>query len=153
MTHPIQGDRAPLWSRGMAAVLTAQFLSAMADNALLFATLALLKARLYPQWTEPLLQEPPINRARQLRQRMGKVDDLVQPGFEQVVLTRLASFFRPHRAAPGVPEKQRITKPRAESICRIPATERPIPGKYDYLPQTKRTNLSMDSEFFTADDL
>src|SRR6202453_2946917 len=57
VTHPIQGDRAPLWSRGMAAVLAAQFLSAMADNALLFATLALLKARLYPQWTEPLLQE------------------------------------------------------------------------------------------------
>ena len=41
----------------MAAVLAAQFLSAMADNALLFATLALLKAQLYPQWTEPLLQE------------------------------------------------------------------------------------------------
>jgi MFS transporter, LPLT family, lysophospholipid transporter len=41
----------------MAAVLAAQFLSAMADNALLFATLALLKAKLYPAWTEPLLQE------------------------------------------------------------------------------------------------
>jgi LPLT family lysophospholipid transporter-like MFS transporter len=41
----------------MAAVLGAQFLSAMADNALLFATLALLKAKLYPEWTEPLLQE------------------------------------------------------------------------------------------------
>ena len=49
-TNEIQGDRSPLWSRGMAAVLAAQFLSAMADNALLFATLALLKAQLYPQW-------------------------------------------------------------------------------------------------------
>jgi MFS transporter, LPLT family, lysophospholipid transporter len=29
----------------------------MADNALLFGTLALLKAQLYPEWTEPLLQE------------------------------------------------------------------------------------------------
>ena len=62
MTQQITGDRAPLdraplWSRGMAAVLAAQFLSAMADNALLFAALALLKAKLYPQWTDPLLQE------------------------------------------------------------------------------------------------
>jgi len=46
-----------LWSRGMVAVLAAQFLSAMADNALLFCTLALLKADLYPEWTQPLLQE------------------------------------------------------------------------------------------------
>ena len=48
---------APLWSRGMAAVLGAQFLSALADNALLFCTLALLKSKLYPDWTQPLLQE------------------------------------------------------------------------------------------------
>lgn len=54
-TPPARG--APLWSRGMAAVLIAQFLSALADNALLFATLALLKTKLYPDWTEPLLQE------------------------------------------------------------------------------------------------
>ena len=33
-----------LWSKGMKAVIVAQFLSAFGDNALLFATLALLKA-------------------------------------------------------------------------------------------------------------
>lgn len=48
---------APLWSRGMIAVLTAQFLSALADNALLFGALALLKLDHYPDWTAPLLQE------------------------------------------------------------------------------------------------
>jgi LPLT family lysophospholipid transporter-like MFS transporter len=48
---------ASLWTRAMIAVLIAQFLSALADNALLFATLALLKQKLYPEWTEPLLQE------------------------------------------------------------------------------------------------
>jgi LPLT family lysophospholipid transporter-like MFS transporter len=48
---------APLWTRAMAAVLIAQFLSALADNALLFGTLALMKQKLYPEWTEPLLQE------------------------------------------------------------------------------------------------
>ena len=45
------------WSRGMIAVLAAQFLSAMADNALLFGALALLRIDRYPAWTEPLLQE------------------------------------------------------------------------------------------------
>jgi MFS transporter, LPLT family, lysophospholipid transporter len=46
-----------LWSRGMMAVLAAQFLSALADNALLFGALALLRIDHYPAWTEPLLQE------------------------------------------------------------------------------------------------
>jgi len=48
---------ASVWSRGLMAVLSAQFLSALADNALLFGALALLKSRHYPDWTEPLLQE------------------------------------------------------------------------------------------------
>jgi MFS transporter, LPLT family, lysophospholipid transporter len=47
----------PLWSRGMMAVLTAQFLSAAADNALLFGALALVRLEHYPAWSEPLLQE------------------------------------------------------------------------------------------------
>ena len=47
----------PLWTRAMAAVLAAQFLSALADNALLFGALALLKIRHYPDWSQPLLQE------------------------------------------------------------------------------------------------
>jgi LPLT family lysophospholipid transporter-like MFS transporter len=50
-------DVATLWSRGMIAVLLAQFLSAMADNALLFGALALLRMERYPAWTDPLLQE------------------------------------------------------------------------------------------------
>jgi LPLT family lysophospholipid transporter-like MFS transporter len=41
----------------MMAVLAAQFLSALADNALLFGALALLRIDHYPAWTEPLLQE------------------------------------------------------------------------------------------------
>lgn len=46
-----------LWSRGLVAVLCAQFLSAMADNALLFGALALLRAGRYPDWAVPLMQE------------------------------------------------------------------------------------------------
>ena len=52
-----QSAAATLWSRGMIAVLAAQFLSALADNALLFGALALLRSDHYPAWTAPLLQE------------------------------------------------------------------------------------------------
>ena len=45
-----------LFSRGMMAVIAAQFLSAFGDNALLFATLAVLKAQVYPDWSQPVLQ-------------------------------------------------------------------------------------------------
>lgn len=59
MSHSMDntGRDASLWSRGMVAVLIAQFLSAMADNALLFGALALLKLDHYPEWAAPLLQE------------------------------------------------------------------------------------------------
>ena len=48
---------ADLASRGMIAVLASQFLSALADNALLFAALALLKQEHHPAWAAPLIQE------------------------------------------------------------------------------------------------
>lgn len=46
-----------LFSRGMLAVMIAQFLSALADNALLFAAIALLKSQHAPEWQMPMLQE------------------------------------------------------------------------------------------------
>ena len=41
----------------MIATLGAQFLSALADNALLFAAIALVREKSYPAWSGPLLQE------------------------------------------------------------------------------------------------
>ncbi len=54
-----QRSRIPagLWSRGMVATLGAQFLSALADNALLFAALGLVRKLHYPAWSGPLIQE------------------------------------------------------------------------------------------------
>lgn len=51
----IQNDK--LFSRAMIAVLSAQFLSALADNALLFAAIAVLKSKHAPEWQMPMLQE------------------------------------------------------------------------------------------------
>jgi LPLT family lysophospholipid transporter-like MFS transporter len=44
-------------NRGFYVILTAQFLSALADNALLFAAIAALKDLAAPDWHTPLLQE------------------------------------------------------------------------------------------------
>lgn len=55
MSQAVNPD-APLLSRGMMAVIVAQFLSAFGDNALLFATLAVLKNQFYPDWSQPILQ-------------------------------------------------------------------------------------------------
>ena len=56
-THPSSTTSTSLLSRGMLAVMFAQFISALADNALLFAAIALLKAGSAPAWQVPLLQE------------------------------------------------------------------------------------------------
>jgi LPLT family lysophospholipid transporter-like MFS transporter len=40
----------------MMAVICAQFLSAFGDNALLFATLALMEAAVLPDWSQPVMQ-------------------------------------------------------------------------------------------------
>ena len=44
-------------NRGFYIILAAQFLSALADNALLFAAIALLKDLHAPAWHTPVLQE------------------------------------------------------------------------------------------------
>src|ERR1700736_6529408 len=59
---------------------------------------------------EPLLQEPPVHRSGQLGQRMVHVDDLIQPGAEQVLLSAVPSLYRPHRESPDRASRdQRIT--------------------------------------------
>ncbi len=45
------------WSPALVAVLCSQFLSALADNALIFAALAVVRRQSYPEWAGPLLQE------------------------------------------------------------------------------------------------
>jgi LPLT family lysophospholipid transporter-like MFS transporter len=56
MTHPA-ARHGKLLSRGMVSVMVAQFISALADNALLFVAIALLRSQQAPEWQIPLLQE------------------------------------------------------------------------------------------------
>jgi LPLT family lysophospholipid transporter-like MFS transporter len=46
-----------LWTAPLMATLGAQFLSALADNALIFAALGVVRRQSYPTWAGPLLQE------------------------------------------------------------------------------------------------
>jgi MFS transporter, LPLT family, lysophospholipid transporter len=53
----LSNNKSELFSGAMLAVLTAQFLSAAADNALLFAAIGLIKANGFPDYFESMLQE------------------------------------------------------------------------------------------------
>lgn len=56
MSNP-SNNKSTLFSSAMLAVLSAQFLSAAADNALLFAAIGLIKANGFPDYFESMLQE------------------------------------------------------------------------------------------------
>jgi LPLT family lysophospholipid transporter-like MFS transporter len=53
----VRRDDDHLWSPALVATLGSQFLSALADNALIFAALAVVHRQSYPAWAGPLLQE------------------------------------------------------------------------------------------------
>ncbi|MGB8925682.1 MAG: lysophospholipid transporter LplT [Pantoea agglomerans] len=71
---------APLMSRGMIAVIIAQFFSAFGDNALLFATLAVLKSQFYPDWSQPVLQMLFVAAYILLAPFVGQVGDSMAKG-------------------------------------------------------------------------
>lgn len=71
---------APLMSRGMIAVIIAQFFSAFGDNALLFATLAVLKSQFYPDWSQPVLQMLFVAAYILLAPFVGQVADSIAKG-------------------------------------------------------------------------
>ncbi|MEA9392524.1 lysophospholipid transporter LplT [Acerihabitans sp. TG2] len=54
--NPSHTTSVSIITRPMMAVMCAQFFSAFGDNALLFATLALIKQQAYPTWSQPVLQ-------------------------------------------------------------------------------------------------
>jgi hypothetical protein len=47
---------------------------------------------------ESLLEKPPIDRAGEPRQRMIEIDNLIEPGLEQIVLSALSTLLRPHQS-------------------------------------------------------
>src|SRR5262245_6744925 len=85
-----------------------------------------------------LFQKTPIDRPRQLHQRVFHIDNLVKPRAEQILLTGLPSLAWSHRKSPAPSARaRRITacdsKESSKSICKEIALQRPKTGKFDYL--------------------
>jgi len=70
----------PLFSHGMIAVLIAQFISALADNALLFAAIALLRSQAAEGWQIPMLQQFFVAAFILLAPFVGPVADTLSKG-------------------------------------------------------------------------
>src|SRR6516165_4844806 len=75
-------------------------------------------------------QKPPVDRPRQLHQRVVHVDDLIKPRAEQILLAGLPSLAWSHRKSP---------------------LQRPKTGKCDYLSGPNHPAHSMAFKFFTDD--
>jgi LPLT family lysophospholipid transporter-like MFS transporter len=75
----------------MFATLGAQFLSALADNALLFAAIALVRQENYPAWSGPLLQEFFVGTYILLAPFVGSYSD-TQPKARVMLLANIVKF-------------------------------------------------------------
>ena len=84
--------------------------------------------------TEAPLEKAPVDRGRQLCRRVVHVDDLVEPGAEQILRTAVASLFRSHPNHPLVPNGT-MESLLAAGINLQEITLKPgRSGKYEYLP-------------------
>ncbi len=105
---------------------------------------------------EPLLQKTPIDRLRQLHQRVVHIDDLVKPRAKQILLATLPPLAWSHRKSPAPSARaRRITaydsRESSNQICKEIAFQRSKTGKFDYLSAPNQPAHSMAFEFFTDD--
>jgi hypothetical protein len=84
--------------------------------------------------TEAALEKAPVDRGRQFCQRVVHVDDLVEPGAEQVLLTAVASLFWSHPIHPLVPNGTTESSLAAGINLQEITLKAGSSGKYEYLP-------------------
>src|SRR6201997_1486628 len=105
--------------------------------------------------SELRLQKPPIDRARKLHQRVRQINDPIQPGAEQILLTGLLSLPRPHRSPSLVISRARNHSLRfggiAKTICKKTAAPPPNSGKNHYLEGLNHPSRSTPWKYFTGD--
>jgi hypothetical protein len=63
--------------------------------------------------SEPLLQEAPVNRPRQLRQRMIQIDDLIEPRLKKILLPAVPPLPWPHRITLHRADGGRESRPKS----------------------------------------
>jgi len=84
--------------------------------------------------TEAALEKAPVDRGRQLCPRVVHVDDLVESGAEQILLTAVASLFRSHPNHPLVPNGTMESSLAAGINLQEITLKAGRSGKYEYLP-------------------
>src|SRR5215212_3873335 len=91
---------------------------------------------------EPLLEEAPVDRSRELHHRMSEVDNLVEPRPEEIALPRLPRSFGRMKAPVATLDEARESR----LGCRINLQENP-----STTAATRQTRLPSDSSKFAAD--
>jgi hypothetical protein len=87
---------------------------------------------------------------------MRQINDLIQPGAEQILLTGLSLLPRPHRSSfPRPTRSQGITvvdsKESQKSICKKTAALPHKSGKNDYCKTLNHPSCSSAWKYFTGD--
>jgi hypothetical protein len=86
---------------------------------------------------------------------MRQIDDPIQPGAEQILLTDLLSLPRPHRSPSLVISRARNHSLRfkgiAKPICKKTAAPTPNSGKNYYLARLNHPSRSTPWKYFTDD--
>src|SRR4029077_16644138 len=76
---------------------------------------------------EPLLEKAPVDRPAELRQRVVRVDDLVETGLEQIVLPAVAPLPGPHRITLRQADGETESRPNAPiNLQEIKPTDAPF---------------------------
>ena len=101
---------------------------------------------------EPLLEKPSVDGAGELRQRVGHVDDLVEPRPEQVVLSALPPLLRPHRIILRPLSGARESRPKApRNLQANPRPNRPS-RQSSILPNRPKTPKNQRVSAIFTDD-
>src|SRR3954451_14854543 len=103
--------------------------------------------------SELLLEEAPVDRRCELHHWMIKVDDLVEPRPEEIALSGLPTFIRPHESPRRRPQAAKESRPAPRINLPENLSTTPQPGKYDYFAQPESYSRSGAWEFFTEDSL
>src|SRR4029077_19814355 len=90
-------------------------------------------------------------------QRVRQINDPIQPGAEQILLTGLLSLPRPHRSPSLVISRARNHSLRfggiAKTICKKTAAPPPNSGKNHYLEGLNHPSRSTPWKYFTDDQI
>ena len=101
---------------------------------------------------EPRLEKPPVDRPAELRQRVIHVDDLVEPGLEEIVLPAVPPLPGPHRITLRQADGETESRPNPPiNLQEIKPAGRSLPANARTCRSTETPPKSRESGYFTGD--